>query len=125
MLLSHGSVRGGARELKRTIHRLLTQPLAALVASAQIVPGTRVVVDAADAGTLSLTPVDVPASTMPPPRTNPRVLLLDDNAALLGWLEIGAQWRRSRRHQRRNGRESTGGSGGPAPRSRDARCRST
>jgi CheY-like chemotaxis protein/Ni2+-binding GTPase involved in maturation of urease and hydrogenase len=88
VLLSRGvSSQYGARELKRTIHRLLTQPLAALVASAQIVPGTRVVVDAADAGTLSLTPVDVPATTMPPPRTNPRVLLLDDNAALLGWLE--------------------------------------
>ena len=51
VLLSRGvSSEYGARELKRTIHRLLTQPLAALVASAQIAPGTRVIVDAADGG---------------------------------------------------------------------------
>jgi len=88
LLLSRGvSSEYGARELKRTIHRLLTQPLAALVAAAQITPGTRVMVDAAEGDTLSLTPVDIPASTMPPPRTEPRVLLLDDNPALLGWLE--------------------------------------
>ncbi len=88
VLLSRGvSSQYGARELKRTIHRLLTQPLAALVASAQITPGTRVMVDAADGDALSLTPVDIPASSMPPPRTEPRVLLLDDNPALLGWLE--------------------------------------
>ena len=88
VLLSRGvSAQYGARELKRTIHRLLTQPLAALVAAAQIAPGTRVMVDAAG-DTLSLTPVDIPASSMPPPRTEPRVLLLDDNPALLGWLEI-------------------------------------
>jgi CheY-like chemotaxis protein len=88
VLLSRGiSSEYGARELKRTIHRLLTQPLAALVASAQITPGTRVMVDAAEGDTLSLTPVDVPASTMPPPRLQPSVLLLDDNAALVGWLE--------------------------------------
>jgi CheY-like chemotaxis protein/Ni2+-binding GTPase involved in maturation of urease and hydrogenase len=88
VLLSRGvSAQYGARELKRTIHRLLTQPLAALVASGQITPGTRVIVDAAEGETLSLTPVDSPASSMPPPRTQPRILLLDDNLALLGWLE--------------------------------------
>jgi CheY-like chemotaxis protein/energy-coupling factor transporter ATP-binding protein EcfA2 len=88
VLLSRGvSSQYGARELKRTIHRLLTQPLAALVASGRITPGTRVLVDAAEGDILSLTPVDVPASSMPPPRTEPRVLLLDDNPALLGWLE--------------------------------------
>jgi len=88
VLLSRGvSPRYGARELKRTIHRLLTQPLAALVASGQIAPGTRVIADAGQDETLSLTPLDVPISTGPPPREEPVVLLLDDNQALLGWLE--------------------------------------
>ena len=35
----------GARELKRTIHRHLTQPLATLVAKNQIEPGARVRVE--------------------------------------------------------------------------------
>jgi CheY-like chemotaxis protein/MoxR-like ATPase len=88
VLLSRGiSPRYGARELKRTIHRLLTQPLAALVAANRITPGTRVTVDAAGDGTLALTPLDEPATTMPPPREEPVVLMLDDNPALLGWLE--------------------------------------
>jgi CheY-like chemotaxis protein/Ni2+-binding GTPase involved in maturation of urease and hydrogenase len=88
VLLSRGvSVQYGARELKRTIHRLLTQPLAALVAGAQIAPGTRVIVDAGQADTLTLTPLDEPAASMPALRERPVVLLLDDNTALLGWLE--------------------------------------
>jgi CheY-like chemotaxis protein len=92
LLLSRGvSPRYGARELKRTIHRLLTQPLAALVASGQIAPGTRVVIDRGDDEALSLTPLDVPAASMPATRTTPFVLLLDDNLALLGWLEAVLQ----------------------------------
>jgi CheY-like chemotaxis protein/Ni2+-binding GTPase involved in maturation of urease and hydrogenase len=88
LLLTRGvSAEYGARELKRTIHRLLTQPLAALVASSQIAPGTRVMVDIGEGDALSLTPLDVPASSMPQPRAEPLVLLLDDNPALLGWLE--------------------------------------
>jgi MoxR-like ATPase/CheY-like chemotaxis protein len=88
VLLNRGvSAQYGAREIKRTIHRLLTQPLAALVASGQIAPGTRVIADAGDDGLLSLMPLDIPASTQPPPREEPLVLMLDDNQALLGWLE--------------------------------------
>jgi CheY-like chemotaxis protein/MoxR-like ATPase len=96
VLLNRGvSVQYGARELKRTIHRLLTQPLAALVAAAQIAPGTRVIVDArggakgggGEADALTLTPLDEPATTLPAPREHAIVLLLDDNTALLGWLE--------------------------------------
>jgi CheY-like chemotaxis protein len=88
VLLSRGvSAQYGARELKRTIHRLLTQPLAALVASNQIVPGTRVVADASEGEALVLKPLDQPAASMPAVRVEPVVLLLDDNAALLGWLE--------------------------------------
>jgi ATP-dependent Clp protease ATP-binding subunit ClpA len=40
----------GARELKRTILRHVTQPLAAMVASGAVVPGAVVVVDAVDKG---------------------------------------------------------------------------
>jgi CheY-like chemotaxis protein len=87
VLLSRGaSTQYGARELKRTIHRVLTQPLAALVASGQIVPGTRVIADAVDDETLSLVPVDLPATVKAEPRS-PVVLVLDDNQALLKWLD--------------------------------------
>ena len=40
----------GARELKRTIHRMLTQPLAALVAEGHVAAGCRVVADLAESG---------------------------------------------------------------------------
>jgi CheY-like chemotaxis protein len=46
LLVEQGtSVQYGARELKRTIHRMLTQPLAELVADKQVAPGARIVVD--------------------------------------------------------------------------------
>jgi ATP-dependent Clp protease ATP-binding subunit ClpA len=49
-LLQEGtSTQYGARELKRTIHRHLTQPLAALVASGRVRPGGRVVVSIVEA----------------------------------------------------------------------------
>jgi CheY-like chemotaxis protein len=88
LLLERGSSpEYGARELKRTIHRLLTQPLAALVASGRIAPGTRVVADAGE-DTIAITPLDEPATKMPAPaRHAPVVLALDDNVDLLGWLE--------------------------------------
>ncbi len=88
VLLSRGvSPQYGARELKRTIHKLLTQPLAALVAAGRIAPGTRVVADAADDQALTITPLDEPATSIPKPQREPVVMLLDDNASLLGWLE--------------------------------------
>src|SRR2546423_2810430 len=47
-LLQKGtSTEYGARELNRTIHRLLTQPLATLVATNQVNPGARVLVEIA------------------------------------------------------------------------------
>lgn len=75
----------GARELKRTIHRLLTQPLAALVAEKAITPGACVRVEVADDGeSLRLEPqVDGEA---PARQVAPRVLVLDDNPHLLEWL---------------------------------------
>jgi ATP-dependent Clp protease ATP-binding subunit ClpA len=56
-LLARGtSPQYGARELKRTIHRNLTQPLAAMVAAGEIEPGDTVQADVADDGdTLRLT----------------------------------------------------------------------
>src|ERR1035438_8338810 len=48
-LLRRGtSAEYGARELNRTIHRYLTQPLATLVATNQVNPGARVGVEVAD-----------------------------------------------------------------------------
>ncbi len=87
LLLQRGiSPEYGARELKRTIHRLLTQPLAALVASGGIVPGTRVVAEARG-DTIAINPLDEPARTLSARRTATSVLVLDDHGPLLDWLE--------------------------------------
>src|SRR5437763_3493476 len=50
----------GARELNRTIHRHLSQPLATLVATNQVSPGARVLVEVAESGEkLSIRPQDI------------------------------------------------------------------
>jgi ATP-dependent Clp protease ATP-binding subunit ClpA/ActR/RegA family two-component response regulator len=75
----------GARELKRTIHKHLTQPLATLVAKNQIEAGSRVRVDvASDKESLALCLTG--ASEVPAP-AHPTVLLVDDNRDLLQFLE--------------------------------------
>jgi DNA-binding NtrC family response regulator len=75
----------GARELKRTIHRMLTQPLATLVADAQIAPGQRVIADCDAAGEGIALRVE---SEAPAAHTGaPLVLILDDNEPLSRWLE--------------------------------------
>ena len=75
----------GARELNRTIHRFLTQPLATLVASNQVSPGSRVWVEVAEDGEkLNIRTVETPVGAAP---TNPTVLLVDDNRDLLHFLE--------------------------------------
>ena len=75
----------GARELNRTIHRFLTQPLATMVATNQVSPGARVRVDVAEDGEkLLLGSQDVVGA---PPPANPTVLLVDDNRDLLHFLE--------------------------------------
>jgi ATP-dependent Clp protease ATP-binding subunit ClpA/CheY-like chemotaxis protein len=83
----------GARELNRTIHRQLTQPLATLVAAGQVNPGAEVRVEAAEAaGKLDLRVLESPAASAPAP---PTVLLVDDNLDLLRFLErlmAGAGW---------------------------------
>ncbi len=84
----------GARELNRTIHRFLTQPLATLVATNQVSPGARVYVEPSEDGEkLNLRAQD---STPTPSRLNPTVLLVDDNRDLLHFLErlmADAGWR--------------------------------
>lgn len=85
----------GARELKRTVHRNLTQPLATLVASGQIEPGCQVRVEVAADGTrlnIHNTGIIVPVERS----ANPSILIVDDNADLLRFLEqlmSEANWR--------------------------------
>jgi CheY-like chemotaxis protein len=75
----------GARELKRTIHRHLTQPLATLVATNQVNPGCTVRVEVAgDGEKLDIRSVEPDAAAAP---ANPTVLLVDDNRDLLHFLE--------------------------------------
>jgi ATP-dependent Clp protease ATP-binding subunit ClpA len=85
-LLDKGtSAEYGARELNRTIHRFLTQPLATMVATNQVNPRARVRVEVAeDASKLNLRSVD--SEGVPAP-ANPTVLLVDDNRDLLHFLE--------------------------------------
>ena len=75
----------GARELNRTIHRCLTQPLATLVATGQVNPGVRVLVEIAEEkDKLNLRVLESSAAAAP---VNPTVLLVDDNRDLLRFLE--------------------------------------
>ncbi len=85
-LLEKGtSAEYGARELNRTIHRHLTQPLATLVATNQVSAGAKVLVEiAADGAKLNLRST---ASAGVPAPANPTVLLVDDNRDLLHFLE--------------------------------------
>ncbi len=75
----------GARELNRTIHRHLTQPLATLVATGQVEAGARVRVNLAEDGEgLRLQATEPTAVEMP---AHPTVLIVDDNRDLLHFLE--------------------------------------
>jgi ATP-dependent Clp protease ATP-binding subunit ClpA/CheY-like chemotaxis protein len=85
-LIEHGtSSEYGARELKRTIHKHLTQPLATLVAKNQIEAGSRVRVEI-DKGRESLN-LRATANGEEPAPSHPTVLLVDDNRDLLQFLE--------------------------------------
>jgi ATP-dependent Clp protease ATP-binding subunit ClpA/CheY-like chemotaxis protein len=75
----------GARELNRTIHRHLTQPLATMVATGGIDSGARVRVDIApDRDKLLLRATGQGEAEAP---SHPTVLLVDDNRDLLHFLE--------------------------------------
>jgi ATP-dependent Clp protease ATP-binding subunit ClpA len=85
-LIARGtSTEYGARELKRTLHRHLTQPMASMVARGEVPPGGRVRVDVAkDGESLALR---VAGATEAPAPTQPTVLLVDDNRDFLKFLE--------------------------------------
>lgn len=75
----------GARELKRTIHRHLTQPLAARVARQQIPPATKVRVDVRPDGEgLSLRRAGVADAGA---SARPTLLVVDPNPGLLDFLD--------------------------------------
>lgn len=75
------SVAYGARELKRTIHRNITQPLASLVARNQVEPASRLSVSVTEDGE------GLRLETAPDEGNIPTVLLVDDNRAVLKFLE--------------------------------------
>jgi ATP-dependent Clp protease ATP-binding subunit ClpA/CheY-like chemotaxis protein len=85
-LLKKGtSAEYGARELNRTIHRYLTQPLATLVATNQVNAGARVRVDVNEADDKLL--IRSQEIREVPAPAHPTVLLVDDNRDLLHFLE--------------------------------------
>lgn len=79
------SLEYGARELRRVVHRNLTQPLAAMVANGEVAPGATLTVELREDGeSLQLTAeggVAVVAKEIV------HVLVVDDNADLLRWME--------------------------------------
>ena len=86
-LINRGtSTEYGARELKRIVHRHLTQPLATMVAERRIRTAKRVLVDTSPAGdTLDLNAV-LDATMVLGTAAKPIVLIVDDNAELLKFL---------------------------------------
>jgi ATP-dependent Clp protease ATP-binding subunit ClpA len=84
--IKHGtSSEYGARELNRTIHRNLTQPLATMVATNQIDAGSRVRVEPSESGEkLEIKMAGHEEDELP---SHPTVLLVDDNRDLLHFLE--------------------------------------
>jgi CheY-like chemotaxis protein len=85
LLKAGTSAQYGARELNRTIHRQLTQPLATMVATGQIPAGGTIRVDLSnDKSSLLLRAVE---PNHPETGAQPTVLIVDDNADLLRFLE--------------------------------------
>jgi CheY-like chemotaxis protein len=86
-LINRGtSTEYGARELKRVVHRHLTQPLATMVAERRVRTARRVLVDTSPAGdTLNLNAV-LDTTMVPGTAAKPIVLIVDDNAELLKFL---------------------------------------
>ncbi|HOC18094.1 MAG TPA: AAA family ATPase [Vicinamibacterales bacterium] len=81
LLLARGtSDEFGARELKRTVHRMLTQPLAALVADSGVPPGGAVRVSVSEDGESLALRAEEPAPASPhPAASGPVVLVIDEN----------------------------------------------
>ena len=85
-LLEKGtSAEYGARELKRTLHRQITQPLATMVAEGQIEPGGIVNVEINQENDGLVLNATKPAEPIRPRKL--KVMLVDDNIQLLVFLE--------------------------------------
>ncbi|MBK9166749.1 MAG: AAA family ATPase [Bryobacterales bacterium] len=85
-LLERGaSAEYGARELKRTIHRMLMQPLAAMVSEERIDPGSVVRVHAGEGSAQLQFAVEARAADEDP--TPPVVLIVDDRGGLQQFLD--------------------------------------
>ena len=85
LLKAGTSAQYGARELNRTIHRQLTQPLATMVATGQIAPGGRIRVDLNEDKSGLI--IHAAEATDPSTAPHPTVLIVDDNRDLLRFLE--------------------------------------
>lgn len=85
----------GARELKRAIHRYLTQPLATLVIENKIQPGTTVRVVLNDAKDCFM--FEPTSGQRPVAETHPTILIVDDNRDFLRLLSLelseATRWR--------------------------------
>jgi CheY-like chemotaxis protein len=83
-LLEKGtSMEFGARELKRTLHKYLTQPLASLVIEAKVEPGSTVRAELSEDKQNLMLRVD-PQEAQPSPATRPTtILIVDDNKTLM------------------------------------------
>ncbi len=89
VLLARGtSDEFGARELRRTVHRLLTQPLAALVADGGVPPGALLRVGVSEDGKTLQLRAEAPAPpSVGAAASGPVVLLIDENDDLRKTLE--------------------------------------
>jgi ATP-dependent Clp protease ATP-binding subunit ClpA/CheY-like chemotaxis protein len=79
------SLEYGARELRRVIHKHLTQPVAEMVANGRIQPGSVVTVDLDESGEgfeLTVTPSDVEIAAQ-----TCTALVIDDSDELLRWID--------------------------------------
>lgn len=85
LLRAGTSAQYGARELNRTIHRQLTQPLATMVATGQIAAGGRIRIDVTE--DKSGLVIHAAGAGEPTAAPHPTVLIVDDNRDLLRFLE--------------------------------------
>jgi ATP-dependent Clp protease ATP-binding subunit ClpA len=89
LLKKGSSEQYGARELKRTLHRQLTQPLATMVTRGEILPAGLVQVSVRDDGeSLMIDQIGRAAARV---ASRPAILIVDDNHDLLLFLATGLQ----------------------------------
>jgi len=80
------SLQHGARELRRVIHKHLTQPLAVMVAEAEILPGATVTVELDESGERLSFRCEGGTEEVRAPLGH-RVIVVDDSPDLLRWME--------------------------------------